>query len=59
MKEDRSLSEEQRKAAREAITRDEVEKGKSADLENVCFDFVARFGLYGANDFYFSAPVER
>jgi len=29
MKEDRTLSEEQRKTAREAITRDEVEKGKS------------------------------
>lgn len=28
MKEDRTLSEEQRKTAREAITRDEVEKGK-------------------------------
>lgn len=28
MKEDRSLSEEQRKTAREAITRDEVEKGE-------------------------------
>lgn len=31
MKEDRTLSEEQRKTAREAITRDEVEKGKSQD----------------------------
>lgn len=28
MKEDRTLSEEQRKTAREAITRDEVEKGE-------------------------------
>jgi len=28
MKEDRTLSEEQRKTAREAITKDEVEKGK-------------------------------
>lgn len=28
MKEDKTLSEEQRKTAREAITRDEVEKGK-------------------------------
>lgn len=28
MKEDRTLSEEQRKTAREAITREEVEKGK-------------------------------
>lgn len=32
MKEDRTLSEEQRKTAREAITREEVEKGESLSL---------------------------
>ena len=32
MKEDRTLSEEQRKTAREAITRDEVEKGEWASV---------------------------
>ena len=35
MKEDRTLSEEQRKTAREAITRDEVEKGKLMEVAGV------------------------
>lgn len=37
MKEDRTLSEEQRRTAREAITRDEVEKGKlSQNAAQIC-----------------------
>lgn len=42
MKEDRTLSEEQRKTAREAITRDEVEKGKFSycvDFVSICFGY--------------------
>lgn len=35
MKEDRTLSEEQRKTAREAITREEVEKGKCGERSSI------------------------
>lgn len=48
MKEDRTLSEEQRKTAREAITRDEVEKGKFQVLicVSVCDNFENYLFLY-------------